>query len=178
MERRITYTSDFALKLRFRKDNGEVIGIPQQEFRIIAKTGGRETYAAGRTGDALVNIHADEESAPVMTFDAHLLQPGEVWLTFIAEIADNRFPDRRRHIERLSRTGVVLVPGQGDSVPDMAEAVITVPDDIDSDNDKPGTPGDKPSDTPGNPDTPPSGGGGYEPATDEEVEEILKDLLQ
>ena len=172
MDRRITYSSDFALRLRFRKEGGEACALPEQDFRIFARTGGRQTYTAGRSAGKLINIFDKEGEQPMMLFDAHGLATGEIHLTFCADIADSRYPDGIRHEERHCRTGVLLVPCEGDSVPDAPSALIILPDDIDAEAPV------KPTD-PTNPDDPdnPKPPEGYEAATDKEVDDMLNDLL-
>lgn len=167
----IYYKSDFCILLDLYDEKGRNVGFPAYDFMLTASAGGR-TYKAFRHGERMENLR-EQEGRIMLICDNHGMFPGRVKVEFSAAVPNSHYPDGFRQWADIVSTDVELTDSSSCSSVGIGKGTLTLPDD-----DKPGTPGDKPSDTPGNPDTPPSGGGGYEPATDEEVEEILKDLLQ
>lgn len=175
---------------------GEPREMPPYDFEIELRTRLRgRCYKAWQRGKHLNNIVTDDTGRAWIVVSGHQLETGELWLKLKSHVRDSRFPSGYREEESETDTQIYLTDGPARDV--ELSVTLTLPCAFDgggwnigtpgtpgdkpseTPGDKPsGTPGDKPSDTPGNPDTPPSGGGGYEPATDEEVEEILKDLLQ
>ncbi len=104
----ISNRSDFGVKVDFVDQEGNIVPVPDYDFRFDYYVYDGRRVSAGRINGQLVNCHIDGRQL-ICTFDAPNLGCGALRSRKTYHIPDNNYPDGIRDIVIESDTGHRIV---------------------------------------------------------------------
>ena len=91
--KKVNYQSDFDVLLNLIGEDGKAIGFPDFDFSAKFESG--VAYEVGQKGGVQKGV-SDADGKVKVVFNSHKLSPGELKLTFSADIPDETYPDGKK----------------------------------------------------------------------------------
>lgn len=129
MDTFLQYRNDFLVRLRFESMEGTEVAPPGCDWEAKFSTSVfADTYTAMCVGGTLVRARREDDTI-IVALDGHGLMPGDLWLTFTADIPAMAYPDGLAHVNVRVPTGIHLTDGRncGAAVSGISTVIIRLP---------------------------------------------------